>query len=81
MRSPFGNYIMKTTQKWVWRLLCALALATVAGCASNQGQGGYTTSYQQGTGYGNEYEYGNQWNSPGPPYEWQHPSPRDQMTP
>ncbi|HWF20027.1 MAG TPA: hypothetical protein VG754_12210 [Verrucomicrobiae bacterium] len=71
---------MKTKQKWVWWLISALALGSVAGCATDNDR------YQGGPGPGYGYQQGqpgywNDWNNPGPPYEWQHPSPREQMTP
>jgi hypothetical protein len=70
---------MKTKQKWVWQLMAALALATVVGCASDQNRGGDNAAYQQGYGY--QQQQPNDWTNPGPPYEQQHTSPRQQMTP
>jgi hypothetical protein len=68
---------MKTKEKCLYWLACAVAVTALAGCSStsdNAYRGGYG-GYEQA-----DYQ-GQTWNdaNPGPPYEWQHSSPRAQM--
>lgn len=76
---------MNTSKKWVWGLIGAVTITALAGCASHRHeqeyQGGYGGAYGEQT-YGNQYRaLPNNPGAPGAPYEWQHVSPRPQMTP
>ncbi|MDB6021800.1 MAG: hypothetical protein JWQ04_1657 [Pedosphaera sp.] len=72
---------MKLERKTTCWLAGALLLTAVAGCRSDrdQNRGGYG-GYEQGTGYQERnWDHEQDWNNPGAPYEWQHPSPGPQM--